>query len=151
MHPGPAPGAQSPDPPLIPERPSLCHSGCVHYHRLVLQADAAEPQEMELEVDLPESRFAKRQPNGRMRVRSLPVIHHEVAHYCYPSSGIEIVLGSAPVVECSRYERQGKPRFDDTHMRALKQWREEYAALKSEADAFDEMLSAALAAKEKTP
>lgn len=164
---GPGSGAfPAPEVPLIPPRPSLCHAGCAHYHRLVMQTDAAEPTPVEIMATLPrESRFARPGPAGRTIVRSLPVIHHEIAHYCYPSSGIEIVLGSKPVVECNRYQRQApgagrdfirpapnaRPELDwtDGYVEAVKEWEESYQRLQAESDEFDKMLTEALFPKPK--
>lgn len=161
---GPGAGAfPAPEVPLLPPRPSLCHAGCAHYHRLVMQTDAAEPTPVEIMATLPrESRFARPGPAGRTIVRSLPVIHHEIAHYCYPSAGIEIVLGSKPVVECNRYQRlagrdfirpapNARPELDwpDGYVEAVKEWEEGYQRLQAESDEFDKMVDEALFPKPK--
>ena len=38
------------------------------------------------------------------------MFHVETHHYCYPDTGIEMNLGSLPVVECNRWEPVGYGR-----------------------------------------
>ncbi len=87
-----------------PARPSLCRAGpCVHYHRLVTQVDAENPRAVRLPIALPVGTPGTEQtPQGTV-YRAPAAFYVEVHRYCYPDVGIEMPLGSLPVVECSRW------------------------------------------------
>lgn len=81
---------------LGPEPPSLCRVGpCRHYHRLVTQMPAMDPMDVAT--------------HGR-------TFHVAIDHVCYPQTGIEIELGSTPILDCNRWvpvgflRRRGKLR-----------------------------------------
>lgn len=75
--------------PFAEPPPRLCASGpCRHYHRMVVQLDAANPR--------PERR-------GGVLVQHARTFHVQVSHYCYPDTGIETTLGDVPVLECNRW------------------------------------------------
>lgn len=87
-----------------PPRPSLCHAGpCVHYHRLVTQVDAENPRAVRLPIALPVGTPGAEQTQQGSVYRAPVAFHVEVHHYCYPDVGIEMPLGSLPVVECNRW------------------------------------------------
>lgn len=93
--------AQQADPPA---RPSLCLAGpCRNYHQLVTQVDAANPSAVRLPVVLPDGTPGAEVTLHGTLYRAPAVFHVQTNHYCYPNVGIEIDLGSVPVVECSRW------------------------------------------------
>lgn len=132
---------------MIRPRPSLCTAGCSHYHHFIIQADAATPSGVLLPVHgLPASRFARVTPDGTV-VTALPVFHEEHHHYCYPTPGIEIPLGSTPVLRCNRYECADPKQFR-SHTALVQAWDRAYAELRAEADEFDRSVQETLTPKE---
>lgn len=102
FEPGPLPPMGPDGAPEIPplrhlpvlEAPRLCEAGpCVNYHRFSMQLDAARP-------------IADRLEEGGVLAGEAPpaAFHSETQHYCYPSPGVEMELGSLPVLECNRWE-----------------------------------------------
>ena len=71
--------------------PRLCEQGpCRHYHRFGVQMDAQTATAAAVTAD------------GALVGQAPPeAAHVEVHHYCYPTTGIEMPLGSMAVVECS--------------------------------------------------
>ncbi len=107
---GPVPGV-GPDgapelPPMRaapPPRPRLCEAGpCQNYHRLEIQIDAEDPRAQTVPVSLPGVSRAVPVPGGSV-YQAPAAFHTETHHYCYPAVGIEMVLGSLPVVRCNRW------------------------------------------------
>lgn len=111
---GPIIQPQRSDPPA---RPSLCQAGpCRNYHRLVTQVDAENPRAVRLPIVLPEGTpGAQQTPQGTL-YRAPAVFHTETHHYCYPNPGIEMNLGTLPVVECNRWDpmTEASPASDFT-------------------------------------
>ena len=96
--PPPSPDGSVQMPPMRPERPPhprLCEFGpCRNYHTFEIQLDAADPH-------------AERGPDGGL-LEHARSFHTEVHHYCYPTAGVEMKLGSLPILKCNRYEPRAK-------------------------------------------
>lgn len=101
--------------PPVPARPRLCEAGpCRHYHRLEIQVDAENPNAQKIPVRLPVLLPGmERTPDGVV-YQPPAVFHTAVEHYCYPDTGIEMVLGATPVVSCNRWA----PVYDQQVMSA---------------------------------
>jgi hypothetical protein len=102
-----------PPPPIAPQRPipvpypRLCEAGpCRNYHRLEVQLEAQDPGPVRVpptaRVHLPVV-GAQILPDGTTVYQPPARFHTEVHHSCYPTVGIELVLGPAPVLECNRW------------------------------------------------
>lgn len=94
----------SPQRPMLAPRPRICEAGpCVHYHRLEVEVEAQDPMSMKVPIRLPVlPSGAAAVPDGTL-YQPPPSIHTQLIHTCYPSSGIEIDLGPAPVYNCNRW------------------------------------------------
>ncbi len=91
-------------PRLLPPRPRLCEAGpCKNYHRFSIQMDAATPHTRKLPIVLPEGTPGAQPVPGGTVYTSPAGFHVQVSHYCYPTSGVEMILGDLPVTECNRW------------------------------------------------
>jgi hypothetical protein len=82
------------DPP-----PRLCEQGpCVHYHRLGIQMD----------VEAPKGDGVDAESGAVLGAAGEMPIHIQTSHYCYPDVGIEMVLGSEPVMSCNLWEPRSR-------------------------------------------
>lgn len=89
-----------PTQPVDDPPPRLCEQGpCRHYHHFAIQMDAATPIAGRMEKDA-SGNVTLSGDAGQDPAR---LEHH---HYCYPTTGIEFVLGSFPVLECSKWDPQ---------------------------------------------
>lgn len=94
------PPARSP----LPPRPSLCTAGpCAHYHRLEIQVDAESPRGRRLPVVVAAGTPGIQTAGGGQTYTPPAAWHTQVSHYCYPDTGVEMTLGSTPVVACNRW------------------------------------------------
>lgn len=97
--PGPPPVSRD----VAPPRPRLCEQGpCASYHRLEIQLDAQDPRTQRLPV-APAGLPGVQPVDGGGLYTAPPVYHTQITHYCYPSPGVEMVLGDMPVVQCNRW------------------------------------------------
>jgi hypothetical protein len=88
----------------FPPYPSLCEAGpCQHFHRFEIQVEATSPLAQQVPIELPDGHRVETTPAGKV-YRPLPVFHTRVERYCYPSSGIELELGSTSMVRCNRFK-----------------------------------------------
>jgi hypothetical protein len=72
--------------------PRLCEQGpCRNYHTFKIELDSAKP-------------IAVRDASGTLTPQADGRNHEETHHYCYPSPGIELKLGSLPIIHCNRWE-----------------------------------------------
>ncbi len=95
-------------PRLLPPRPRLCQAGpCKNYHRFSIQMDAATPHTRKLPIVLPEGTPGAQPVPGGTVYTSPAGFHVQVSHYCYPTSGVEMILGDLPVTECNRWAPLG--------------------------------------------
>jgi hypothetical protein len=86
----------------LPPRPRLCDAGpCKNYHRVAVQMDAANPYTRRLPIVLPEGTPGARVTPDGTTYTSPGTYHVQVSHYCYPTSGVEMILGDLPVTECT--------------------------------------------------
>jgi len=131
---------------IPPARPSLCHAGpCVHYHRIVIQVDAADPRAVKVPIRLPESApGVESAPSGSV-YRAPAAYHTQTHHYCYPDTGIEIDLGALPVVECNRWECQRPDRAALEHNRRVQEWEAARAAAAEEAAVIEQQIAESMA------
>ncbi len=84
--------------------PSLCEAGpCQHFHRFEIQVEATSPLAQQVPIEIPDWPRVETTPVGKV-YRPLPVFHTRVERYCYPSTGIELELGSASMVRCNRFK-----------------------------------------------
>ena len=84
----------APPPRSLPvvQAPSLCEAGpCRNFHRVESLMDAQEPLDG---------------TDGS--------VHPQVTRACYPAAGIELELGEAPVMKCSRWEPDNEQARLDT-------------------------------------
>jgi len=93
-----------------PPRPRLCEAGpCLHYHRFEIQTEAQDPRAVTVPVALPPgTRGAQEVPGGTV-YQAPRTFHVERHHYCYPTSGVEMRLGSLPVITCNRWHPISNP------------------------------------------
>lgn len=126
----------------LPPRPRLCEAGpCRNYHRFAVQMDAAAPLVKPVPAHVPTGTpRTELGPRGAM-YRPLPVFHTQVHHYCYPSLGVETVLGDMPVTECNRWDPVEPPKG---YQEALEAWEAAYAAAGKEAEEAEGIIHAAL-------
>lgn len=81
--------------------PRLCEAGpCHHYHRFEIQLDAQAPQGARL---LEGGKIEPLRDGSGAAVPMPGVLHTEVHHYCYPTAGVETILGDLPVTSCNRW------------------------------------------------
>ena len=109
-----------PTQPVDDPPPRLCEQGpCRHYHHFAIQMDAATPIAGRMVKDA----AGNVELVGEAGADPARLEHH---HYCYPTTGVEFVLGSFPVLECSRWapetdeDRADIDRRRDTFMHTLK-------------------------------
>lgn len=94
----------SPQRPMRLPRPRLCEAGpCVHYHRLEVEVEAQDPMPMKVPVRLPVLPAGATVVADGTLYQPPPAVHTQLIHTCYPSSGIEIDLGPAPIYNCNRW------------------------------------------------
>jgi hypothetical protein len=95
--PPPGPDGALDLPPMKPKDtppPRLCEAGpCIHYHRFQIQLDAETAKGDRLE---PGGQIAGEAPTG--------AFHAQVHHYCYPTAGVETILGELPVMTCNHWD-----------------------------------------------
>jgi len=91
-----------------PPRPSLCRAGpCKNYHCFQIQTDSEDPRPVKVPGTLPPGTpRAFEVPDGTL-YRSPRSFHVETHHYCYPTTGVEMKLGSLPVITCNRWHPFG--------------------------------------------
>lgn len=95
----------------LPQRPRLCEAGpCKNYHQLSVQMDAARPHTRRLPIVLPEGTPGAAVIQGGTAYTSPATYHVQVSHYCYPTSGVEMILGDLPVTKCNRWAPLGPQR-----------------------------------------
>lgn len=85
--------APEPAPEPVPMPPRLCEQGpCAHYHAFTIVMDAAKPR-------------GDRVSDAGHVEGAAPEVSEKVEthHYCYPTTGIETVLGSLPILQCNRW------------------------------------------------
>jgi len=87
-------------------------------------------------------------PQGTL-YRAPPVFHVQTHHYCYPDVGIEMPLGSLPVVECNRWEPEPAASGVDARIEAyeaeVRAWAAARASEASEAAATEQLIAASMA------
>lgn len=126
--------------------PRLCEQGpCVNYHQFKIELDSAKPIPM-------------RDAAGKFTPQAEGRSHEETHHYCYPSPGIELKLGSLPIIHCNRWEPTSASDLRNNDVR-IKGWLEspagrtyvaELAAFRQEQDriALEEAVATDEAAKD---
>lgn len=105
----------------VPARPRLCEAGpCLNYHRFEIQLDAEDPRGRKVAATLPGIPGVQHVPGGS--VYAAPAAFHvESHHYCYPTVGVEMRLGSLPVLHCNRWHPMmpgSPPLAEDPYARA---------------------------------
>jgi len=89
---------------LAPPRPRLCEAGpCRNYHRFEIQLEAANPRAQTVPVALPPGTLGAQEVPGGTVYQAPATFHVETHHYCYPTPGVEMTLGSLPVTMCNRW------------------------------------------------
>jgi hypothetical protein len=97
--------------------PRLCEAGpCRNYHRLETEVDAESSLAFRVSTELPAGTpGVQKLPDGSALYRPGSSFHVQVSHYCYPSPGIDMPLGSMPVVRCNRWDPITEDTEEDHH------------------------------------
>lgn len=101
-----ADGAPLPLPPrrVLPPRPRLCEAGpCVNYHGFEIQTEAEDPRALKTSATLPRDATGVESVEGGSVYHPPRSFHTQKHHYCYPTVGVEMRLGSLPVISCNRW------------------------------------------------
>lgn len=143
----------SPMPGVTERAPRICEQGpCRHYHTFFVQMDAQTPIAASVTDD------------GRLvGDAGLVAAKLEPHYYCYPTTGVEFVLGELPVVNCNRWvpvdpaaltsDQMYRDRFMASpagreYETALDRWMQRQTALSnSEQQAIDEAAAEIAAAE----
>lgn len=147
----------------VPARPRLCEAGpCLNYHRFEIQLDAEDPRGRKVSATLPGVPGVQYVPGGS--VYAAPAAFHvESHHYCYPTVGVEMRLGSLPVLQCNRWHPIGDPTSAHTlgsreadradflrsdagvaYEKAVADWEAERAKEQEEADEMERLIAVSL-------
>jgi hypothetical protein len=72
-----------------------------------MQVEAQDPGAVRVPVRLPVLPVGAQAVDDGTLYQAPATFHTSTSHYCYPDSGIEIVLGDTPVVKCNRWDPTG--------------------------------------------
>lgn len=93
---------------IPPPRPRLCEQGpCENYHRFDIQTEAEDPRAVKLSIALPAGTRGATPTEGGTLYQAPSAFHVQSHHYCYPTPGVEMNLGSLPVIRCNRWKPIG--------------------------------------------
>lgn len=169
---GPVPAVGMDGSPIIepvrakpPPRPRLCEAGpCLNYHRFEIQLDAEDPRARTVGTALPAGTPGVQVVPGGAVYLAPAAFHLEVHHYCYPTVGVEMRLGSLPVLQCNRWhpisnlasghtlgsrepDRLDFLRSDEgvAYLKAVADWDAARAKEQADADEIEQLITESLA------
>lgn len=148
-HPGPPP--QEPVRVGTPPRPRLCEAGpCENYHRFEIQTEAEDPRARKVAIRLPIAPGVHPTADGAL-YQAPAAFHTQTHHYCYPTPGVEMNLGSLPVVQCNRWRPKGMPpgAFMSTlegrqYLKSVEEWEADRQRSSQEAAEIERLIEESL-------